>query len=136
LMKSGTKKESQACESAIESKTSKLAFRLSQRNYRALVYLLASIIINAWAFVTQGYISDISIFLNYVGFLLLLLFFGPPSMNGGGWLDPSSVLPFILLVFGLFVEILIAGEFLVTLEKSLEKLGSRIRKPQTLNSAS
>lgn len=134
MMRKGAKKERQTYGLAIELKIPKLKFDLGQRNYRALVYLLASIIINVWLvaidiFIYWGFLS----YINIVGLLLIFLFFGRPYMYGG-WFNPTSVLPFALLVFGLFVEIFVVCEFFISMEKLMKKLGNRTRKPESPNS--
>lgn len=123
MMRKGAKKESQAYESASELKISKPKFDLSERNYRALVYLLASMIINAWLVAIDGiiywdYLSNV----NILGFLLAFFVFGIPRMYGG-WFNPLSILPFALFVFTFFVEIFVVCEFVI----SITKLGNRIK---------
>ena len=112
MMKRGTIKESQTY-SALGSRISTLEFYLSQRNYRALVYLLASVLIIG-ASESGVVIGSIIMYIDFVGLILLFIFFGPPSMYGG-WFNPASILPYALLVFGLFVEIFIVCEFFISL---------------------
>jgi hypothetical protein len=124
MMRRGVKKESQVYASASEMKKFKLKFDLSKRNYRALVYLLASIVINALAVAIGGFIYYFFIsYVNFVGFLLAFFVFGIPRMYGG-WFDPTSILPFALFVFTLFVEIFVVCEFFI----SITKLGKYIKK--------
>ena len=124
MMRKGAKKESQAYESTSELKISKPKFDLSERNYRALVYLLASIIINAWLVAIDDIIYwDFLSYVNILGFLLAFFLFGRPFMYGG-WFNPRSLLPFALFVFTLFVEIFVVCEFVI----SITKLGNRIKK--------
>jgi hypothetical protein len=93
---------------------------LSQRNYRSLVYLLASVVIHVWALEGGSYIDFLIMRINFVGLMLLLILYGPPSMYGG-WFNPASILPYALLVFGLFVELYIVCEFFI----SVTNLASR-----------
>jgi len=117
MMRKGAKKESQAYELANELKISKPKFDLSKRNYRALVYLLASIMINVWLVAIDGSIYwDFLCYTNFVGFLLSMFIFGRPHMYGG-WFNPASILPFALFVFTLFVEIFVAFEFFISIIK-------------------
>lgn len=135
MMRRGTKKDSETYGLATELKTPILKFDLSQRNYRGLVYLLASIMINGWAFAVGGGISSIFVVpVNFVGFMLLLLFFGIPRPYGA-WFGPTSILPFALLVLGLFVEIFVVCELSIYLEKLAQKLRNRTKKPESPNSA-
>ena len=123
MMRKGAKKESQTYGSANELKISKPKFDLSKRNYRALVYLLASIMINVWLVAIDGSIYwDFLGWINFVGFLLAMFIFGRPHMYGG-WFNPASILPFALFVFTLFVEIFVVCEFVI----SITKLGNRIK---------
>jgi hypothetical protein len=124
MMRKGAKKESQGYGSTSELKISKPKFDLSKRNYRAVVYLLASIIINAWLVAIDGSIYwDLLAYVNILGFLLALFVFGIPRMYGG-WFDPVSILPFALFVFTLFVEIFVVCEFVI----GITKLGKYIKK--------
>lgn len=117
MMRKGAKKESQAYGSANELKISKPKFDLSERNYRALVYLLASIMINVWLVAIDGSIYwDFLRYTNFVGFLLSMFIFGRPHMYGG-WFNPAAILPFALLVFTLFVEIFVVLEFFISITK-------------------
>jgi hypothetical protein len=107
MMKGGAIKGSQTY-AAIGQKTSRLKSYLSQRNYRGLIYLLASALIIALGL---GGGSVIGIVVSYVdligdvfGWLLL----------GWDWINPAySILRYAILVFGLFVEIFIICEFFI-----------------------
>jgi hypothetical protein len=115
MMSREARKESRIYELANKMKVFK--FDLNQRNYRALVYLLASIMINVCLVAIGGSIYwDFLIYINLVGVLLVFLIFGRPHMYGG-WINPSSLLPFALLVFSLFVEIFVAFEFFISITK-------------------
>lgn len=119
MVRKGAKEESQVYGLANKLKISKLKFDLSQRNHRAVVYLLASMMINAWLVAIGGSIYwEFLTYINLVGVLLVFLIFGRPHMYGG-WFNPASLLPFALLVFGLFVEIFVAFEFFII--KKLKK---------------
>jgi len=126
MMKKGVKKESWISGSTTGLKKSKLDFYLSRRNYRALVYLFASVVINLVSLVL-GYFhfSTFLFYINWVGTLLLFPLYGRPHMYGG-WYDPNSILPYVLLMFGLFVEIFIVCEFFI----SMNKRAYRIKKPE------
>ncbi len=79
----------------------------SKKRYRVLVYLVTSVaifVIFIWS--TYGYLLW---YIDYIGMLLLLLFYGRPHMYGG-WVPSNSVLPIVLMVLGLFVEIFIVCE--------------------------
>jgi len=122
MMTEEARKESQICELANKMKIFK--FDLNQRNHRALVCLLVSIMINACLVAIGGSIyGDFLMYINLVGLLLAFLIFGRPHMYGG-WFNPASLLPFALLVFGLFVEIFVIFEFLI----SITKLGKHNKK--------
>jgi hypothetical protein len=95
---------------------------LGQRNYRALVYLLVSVLITVWTLERDSLV----IWINLLGLWLLFLFFGPPSMYGG-WVNFASILPWALLIFGLFVEVFIVCELFI----SLMNLASRTREPES-----
>ena len=111
LARKEVQKESQIYELANRIEVLK-KFDLNQRNYRAVVYLLASIMINACLAAIGGSIYwDFLTYINIVGLLLVFLIFGRPHMYGG-WFNPASLLPFALLVFSLFVEIFVIFEFL------------------------
>ena len=138
MMRKGAKKESQAYGSASELKISKPKFDLSKRNYRAVVYLLASIIFNAWLVAIDGSIYwDLLVYVNFVGFLLAFFVFGIPRMYGG-WFNPTSLLPFALFVFTLFVEIFVAFEFFISitkLRKYIKKAGAKAELNSSYRSA-
>jgi hypothetical protein len=137
MMRKGAKKESQAYGSANEMKMSKPKFDLSKRNYRALVYLLASVIFNAWLVAIDGGIYwDFLQYSNFVGFLLAMFIFGRPLMYGG-WFNPASILPFALFVFTLFVEIFVAFEFFISiikLRKYNKKAGAKAESNSSFRS--
>jgi hypothetical protein len=125
MMRKGAKKESQAYVSATEMKISKSKFDLGKRNHRALVYLLASIVINAWLvaidnFIYWGFLGTI----NFLGSLLALLMFGTPRMYGG-WFDPTSLLPLALFVFTFFVEIFVTFEFFISIVKLMKRIKNK-----------
>jgi hypothetical protein len=138
MMRRGAKKESQTYGSANELKISKPKFDLSKRNYRALVYLLASIMINVWLVAIDGSIYwDFLGWINFVGFLLAMFIFGRPHMYGG-WFNPASILPFALFVFTLFVEIFVAFEFFISitkLRKYNKKAGAKAESNSSYRSA-
>jgi hypothetical protein len=138
MMRKRAKKESPAYELASEMKPSKPKFDLSKRNYRALVYLLASIMINVWLVaIDDGIYLDFLQYVNFVGFLLAMLVFGRPHMYGG-WFNRASFLPIALLVFGLFVEIFAAIEFFISitkLRKHNTKVGAKAESNSTHKSA-
>ncbi len=121
MMRKEAKKESEAYGLTSEMKIFKLKFDLSERNYRALVYLLASMIINVWLVAISGSIYyEFLFYINIVGFVLVFLFFGRPTMYGG-WFNTTSILAFALLVFGLFVEIFVVCEFVISITKLRKK---------------
>lgn len=138
MMRRGAKKESQVYESANELKISKPKFDLSKRNCRALVYLVASIMINVWLVAIDGSIYwDFLGYINFVGFLLAMFIFGRPHMYGG-WFNPASLLSFALLVFTLFVEIFVAFEFFISiikLRKYNKKASAKAESNSTYKSA-
>ena len=118
MMKRGTVEKSQT-HSTLESRISALEFYLSQRNYRGLVYLAASVLITVLAMengVFNGgifvYVDPLGSFLVFIGWFL-------------GWFDRTSIQYYALLVFGLFVEIFIVCEFFI----SLTNRTSRTREP-------
>ncbi len=126
MMKEGAKRESQAYGPITESKLYRLHFYLSQRNYRALVYLLASVVIHLFQLIFRSInFGVLYLYINPIGIMLLLLFYGPPRPYGG-WVDPNSILPFLLLTFSLFVEIFIACEFFISVNDRLP----RVKKPE------
>jgi len=98
----------------------KFVFDLSERRYRALVYLLASAVINfTFLFSLWGVYRDYFFFyVNWFGLLLLLLFFGRPHMYSG-WYDPNSILAPVLLVFGFFLEIFVVCELAIYIKKKV-----------------
>ena len=102
-----------------ETKRAKSKFDLSERKYRALVYLLASVIINTVMSASAGsYFSYLTYYINIIGVLLLFLFYGRPHMYGG-WYDPTSILPPVLLMFGLFVEIFVVCEVAIYIKRMI-----------------
>jgi len=124
MMQGGVMKESQTY-AALKSRLSGLQFYLSQRNYRGLVYLLASVLIVVLASGSGSVIGGVIQYIDILGVILLFLFFGPPSMYGG-WINPAySVLAYAVLVFGLFVEIFILCEFFI-----LVNAVSRTQEPE------
>jgi len=123
LMKEGAIKKGQT-DAAIGSRLSALEFYLRQRNYRALVYLLFSALITVWTLET-GSLAGYLIYINLLGLTLLFLFYGPPSMYG--WINVHAILPYALLIFGLFVEIFIVCELFVF----LMNLTGRTREPES-----
>jgi len=134
MVRKGARKENQIYKLANEMKIFKLKFDLNQRNYRALVYLLASVIINVWLAAIGGRMYwDFLQYSNFVGFLIVLLVFGRPSMYGG-WFNPASLLPFALLVFSLFVEIFVAFEFFISITK-LRKYSKKANAKAESNSS-
>lgn len=79
----------------------------SKNRYRVFAYLLASV--SAYAiFLWSGY-GYLLWYIDYVGMLLLFLFYGRPHMYAG-WFPSNSVLPLVLTVLGLFVEIFVVCE--------------------------
>jgi len=133
MMKKGVRKEGEAHVTTTDQRIAKLEYYLSQRNYRALVYLSASILVYAVLLIRSAlglgsFFSEYLMFyINWVGVLLLFLFYGRPHMYSG-WYDPASVLPYALLVFGLFVEIFIVCEFFI----SVKKLVQRMRRSESV----
>jgi hypothetical protein len=98
-------------------KTSNPKFDLNKRKYRALIYLLASTIINISLTAINGVIYwHFLQYINFAGFLLAILIFGRPHMYAG-WINPTSILPFVLLVFTLFVEMFVAFEVFISIRK-------------------
>lgn len=79
MMKGATIRDNQTY-SALEPRIFALESYLSQRNYRSLVYLLASVVIHVWALEGGSNIDFLIMRINFVGLILLLILYGPPSM--------------------------------------------------------
>jgi len=118
MMKRGTIEKSKT-RSTLESRISALEFYLSQRNYRGLVYLAASVLITVLALDGAVLNGGIFVYVDPLGFYLAFIGWF------AGWWPLTSIQYYALLVFGLFVEIFIVCEFFISLTNST----SRTREP-------
>lgn len=98
----------------------KIATALHKKKYRALVYFFISALIYWVAFMSHVELLLYTLgFINVVGAYLSIfwyIYYGPPSM---GYTYPSSALLVgeIIAVFGLFVEIFIVAELVISHRK-------------------
>ncbi|MDH5482415.1 MAG: hypothetical protein OEY22_06010 [Candidatus Bathyarchaeota archaeon] len=106
-----------------------MKFDWSKRRYRVLVYLLASVAI--YAIFSWSSYRYLLYYIDYIGVLLLFLFYGRPHMYGG-WYPSNSILPLALMVFGLFVEIFVVCEVAREACKKLKRKNAS-RKSESLH---
>lgn len=114
MMKRGTVEENQT-RSTLESRMPVLEFYLSQRNYRGLVYLAASVIITVLALEGAVLNGSIFVYIDPLGFYLAFIGWF------AGWWPQTSIQYYALLVFGLFVEIFIVCELFISLTNSTRR---------------
>jgi hypothetical protein len=114
MMKRGTVEENQT-RSTLESRMPALEFYLSQRNYRGLVYLAASVIITVLALQGAVLNGNIFVYVDPLGFLLDFIGWF------AGWWPQTSIQYYALFAFGLFVEIFIVCELFISLTNSTRR---------------